>query len=1095
MNTPHDNSRFDDLRRRAEDAVRRLGASRLPPESADVACLLEELTVHQMELEMQASELAKTAEELARSKSLYFRYFESAPLPVVRFSADARVIEMNLAASEMLGTGRSEIAANRRDLFRRWMTPADNAVLKRAIATSLASEKPCQIDLTITGPDGTLSIYDVTFLAVPNDSGVVAFFSDETGARVAASDNQRLAMIARHTTNAVVITDARRRIQWVNDAFCRLTGYRFEEVRGRKPSLLQGPLTDPATIARMSAALDRQEGFIEEILNYSKSGEVYWLRIEVIPWRDEIGGLLGFIALETDITDRRNREEELQKLRTAVDQSASAIVVTDRNGTIEFVNPAFERVTGYSATEAIGQKPSILNSGKQPPEFYSGMWETILSGRVWTGVFHNRRKDGSLYWESATISPVFNTEGEIGSFIAVKDDITFRVEAEEARVQEHRKLDMVLRAASEVGIIATDAHGLVTVFNVGAERLLGFSADEVVGKLTPVEWHDPHELAVRAAELSEKLQRPVSGFEVFATVPSLSTTEEREWTLLCKDGRRLDASIVVTAVHAEDGSVEGYVGIVVDITKRKKAERALAASEDLLERTGHVAGIGGWEVDLETMTPRWTRQTARIHEVGENYVPKLPEVFDFFPPEARPTIECGFREMIEAGVPLDIEVPFITARGRRIIVQIRGEQDVSAKGRRLIGTIQDITARKAAEEALSEANTRLLDAMQKAEAASEAKSQFLANMSHEIRTPLNAIIGMSGLLESASTHEERREYVETIRTSGDTLVSLVNDILDFSKIEAGQLKLEKIPLNLRDCIDSAIHIISVVAAEKSLVLTSEFADGTPQGILGDPTRIRQILVNLLSNAVKFTDSGTITVSVNLSRRRADRLVISVRDTGIGINPEQQEKLFHVFSQVDASTTRRYGGTGLGLAISKRLVGLMGGTIWVDSEQGRGSTFSFEIPFAKAEVPADLQGNTSELQGGEVLAAHHPLKILVAEDNPVNQRLAVLILRRLGYEPEVVSNGREAVEAVDSKPYDVVFLDLQMPEMDGLTAAREICNRHGASRPALVALTANALDADRETCLKAGMDAHLGKPIRVEQLAVELRRVSQRRHSA
>jgi PAS domain S-box-containing protein len=686
-----------------------------------------------------------------------------------------------------------------------------------------------------------------------------------------------------------------------------------------------------------------------------------------------------------------------------------------------------------------------------------------------------------------------------------------------------------------------------------------------------------------------------------------------EYRLIAGDGRTVFVRDEAWIAKDENGTPTHVQGFMMDVTEQALAHAEIRRQKQYFESLVEISPVAIIVTDAEERVTRWN--------------PAATELFGYTPAEA---IGLPIDDLVARDDDLRDEARDVTRaalqdrRAHRITRRTRKDGVLVDVEMMLLPLIVD--GDHVGFYAIYHDITELQRARQEAEAATQAKSAFLATMSHEIRTPMNAVIGMTDLLLGTELTHEQREYADVVRTSGDALLHVIDDILDYSKIEAGKLDLEREPFDLRECLEGALEIVAPRASDKDIELGCLVDENAPAGIVGDAARLRQVLLNLLSNAVKFTEQGEVIVQLDAEPvgPSSYRLEFAVRDTGIGIPAERMDRLFESFEQVDASTTRRYGGTGLGLAISSRLVDLMGGTIRVESERGKGSTFHISLTADAAEVPARvaLEEALPQLAGKRILvvddnatnreivsrqarswrmepvaverpsealaliaagetfdvgvldlmmpdmdgitlaegirrhrsrhelplllltslgrlpharstgafdaqlpkplkasqlynalvrllagraeepeaadgdsqrpAVRSSLRILLAEDNVVNQKVALRLLERLGYDADVASTGLEALEALERRRYDLVLMDVQMPELDGLDASRRIRERWPAeTRPRIVAMTANAMPEDREACFAAGMDDYLAKPIRPDELAEALSRVSPR----
>jgi two-component system, sensor histidine kinase and response regulator len=934
-----------------------------------------------------------------------------------------------------------------------------------------------------------------------------------------------------------------------------------------------------------------------------------------------------FIELELSVEGHMRAEEALRlaetKYRTIFENVMEGIFQTTPDGRYLSANPMLARIYGYGGPEEMMSEIAdighqlYLEPGRRE-EFVRRIRENGYVTRFESKV---RRKDGSEIWISESAREVRDVNGELMYYEGTVEDVTERKRAEEALLDSEVLYHSLVECLPQ-NIFRKDRAGRFTFANGRFCATVGRSLEAIVNRT---------DYDLFPAELAAKYQyddhRVMEGHE------TLETVEEHQ----TPDRGKIYVQVVKTPLYGADGNVIGVQGIFWDVTERRKMEEELAYERDLLRELLDNIPDSIYFKDRQSRFLRVGKELAGKFGLNDPSEAVGKTDADFFSAEhAREAYEDE-RSILATGQPIVGKTEKETWPDGREMWVLTTKMPFRDKTGAIIGTFgvsKDITPLKVAERELARARDLALE-------SARLKSEFLANMSHEIRTPMNCIIGMAGLLLDTDLSEEQRDFGETIRNSADGLLTIINDILDFSKIEAGKLAIEPIPFDLLETVENTVELLAERAEAKGLELALWIDVEVPRYLEGDSGRIRQVLTNLLGNAIKFTDRGEVLVRITAPVRdeRHVEVRVAVSDTGIGVEPESQKRLFEAFTQADGSLTRRYGGTGLGLAISKQLIELMGGRIGMDSAHGAGSVFWFDLSLAlqptedrthermaelvrgkrvliadagrnsrrileyylrawqmepvavedagrvlealgrgvEEGVPYDLaildlqmsgagglglaeairgdarfegmkllmltsvdlhldseawhragvdgylvkpvkQSRLQEclvsvltqagdagvgLAGAEpayarglpVLVRPQHVRVLVAEDNVVNQKIALRQLKKLGYSADAVANGLEAVEALSRIPYDIVLMDCQMPELDGFEATRRIRQAEEAMlrpgrRPVyVIAMTANALEGNRESCMAAGMNDYVSKPVRLPELQAVLRRAA------
>jgi PAS domain S-box-containing protein len=1103
---------------------------------------------------------------------------EISPSATILTDLDARVVAWNPAAERLfgytaedaLGHNLDDLVAKTEDLHQAAVSYSRRAVGKdhvRAITRR-------------TRKDGTFVDVEVRAAPVLVDGepvGTLGIYHDITELQ---RQKQYYEALLDVSPAAIVAIDPADRVTLWNPAAERLFGYTTEEAVGRN---IDDLVANDRRIREEAETLNRQaeEGPVRGTTRRTRrDGSL--VDVEVLGAPINVGGeRVGRYAIYLDTSELQRQKQYYEGL---LEVSPTAVITVDPQENVTSWNPAAERLFGYTAEEAIGRnvddlvahRPEIRDEAVDVSKRIAQEEVRLTTRRA--------RKDGSLVDVHVTGAPVY-LGGELVGMYALFHDVS--------ELQEQRRYFEAIVEISPTAIVVTDLESRVRSWNPAAEQLFGYSAEEAIGKNLDdlvASREDLHEEGVRYTRAAQRGER----VRAFARRTR-------------KDGSLVDVELISEPIVVGQEPL-GFLAIYHDVTElqrqRRYFEAVLQLSPTAIVTVDEQFNVTSWNPAAEELFGYSAEEA--MGRFIDDLVANVPELRE----EAAAMNEAG-------------------ARGTRArAISRRTRKDGSIVDVEVVAGPVYVGDERVGHSVIYHDIGEIQRARRDAEAATRAKSAFLATMSHEIRTPLNAVIGMTGLLLDTPLTSEQRNYAEVVRSSGDALLGVINDILDFSKIEAGRLELEKAPFDLRDCLESALELVAAVVAKKGLEIAYDMEPNVPAAVVGDVTRVRQIVINLLTNAVKFTEHGEVVLTVGADRIGGDsrfRLHFTVRDTGIGIAEERMERLFESFSQVDTSTTRRYGGTGLGLAISRRLAEAMGGRMWAESRVGEGSAFHFTIqaeasdapvrayerrgapqlegrrvlivddnatnrqilgrqtqswgmlpratehpaealewirrgdPFdvaildmqmpdmdglalaeevrrhrdagtlplvmltslgrpdeksaeagfaaylTKPIKPSHLYDTLLELFGGEPeektateqaigpgLAEGPPMRTLVVEDNAVNQQLALLLLEKLGYRADVAGNGVEALEALERQPYELVLMDVEMPEMDGLEATRRIHQRWPRERrPHIVAVTANAMEGERELCLQAGMDDYITKPIRMEALTAAVGKAAER----
>ncbi|NJP05492.1 MAG: PAS domain S-box protein [Chloroflexaceae bacterium] len=981
---------------------------------------------------------------------------------------DGTIIYWNRSAEAMYGWQADEVLG--RNILD--ITPAaDWGEYAVEIMEQLRAGEVWSGEFYVQRRDGTTFYALVQNVPVTDEHGVltsiIGISSDITAQKQAAERLQASEYLLQQTQRIGRIGGweldiATQQVTWTDEV------YRIHEVPLEyEPEIdeairFYAPQSVPMLQQALAQAMNDGSPFDLELAFITAQGRPLWVRAQgnVLfaddrPWK--------VIGTFQDMTVRRQFEEQLQLTQFALDQAPDGVAFLNEAGDHLYVNDALCRMLGYDRATLLTLHVSDIDPALVPP-VWQQIWQQMREQETVIFEGEHRRRDGSVFAvEIASHFVAFREQVYLCSFTR---DITERKRVELALKQSEERYRLLFDGSINP-LAVCDRDGILVLINKQAARNLDSTVGECIGKplgtFVPT-FHDRTVIRIREVLSTKKVLFVEDTIE-------LSQGQRWFWSLL-------------QPIKMSDG-LELVQIISHDITERKQAEELLRASEERLRTLVQAMPVMLDAFDAHGLIVAWNAECERVTGYSAAEVIGNSQAMQMFYPDQ------GYRDAMEQTV-FEVELDFrnmewdLTRKDGSICTiswsNISKHYPIAGWASWAIGI--DVTEQKQIERALKHSR----DA---AEAASRTKSAFLANMSHEIRTPLNAILPMTQVLLETNLTAEQHEAVITIATGSKALLALISDILDISRIEQGSLVLQNESFDFFQCVREAAALFAPQAATKHLALVVQIDETLPHHLIGDIVRLRQVIINLVSNAVKFTDTGSIAIDVSgQPQEHGWQIDIAVRDTGIGISAEVLPLIFDAFTQADTSMTRRYGGSGLGLAISRQLITLMGGSLDVASHEGRGSTFTISLLTEAADQPFVVLPQMDRVSEPAVHDQHHrPLRILLAEDSLLNQRVMLRLLEKRGYRADVALNGQEVLACLQQQHYDLILMDVQMPEMDGIEATRRIRAEWPAEeQPWIIAITAHALEGDREWCLAAGMDDYLSKPVQSEQLFAAIQQV-------